>query len=62
MKLTGEQRDALHSMVVTQNTSGVVEFVENLLGGSDGEVNVSAAQEPAKQDVRGAGKKKVSDS
>jgi len=58
MKLSGEQRDTLHSLVITQNVSGAVAFVEGLFGGSDGEVD---AQEPAKQDVRGTGKKKVSD-
>lgn len=62
MKLSGEQRDTLHSLVITQNVSGATAFVEGLVGGSDGRADVPSAQEPAKQDVRGAGKKKVSDS
>lgn len=62
MKLSGEQRDTLHSLVITQNVSGAVAFVEGLFGGSDGEADVSSAQESSKQDVRGTGKKKVSDS
>jgi len=38
MKLNGAQRDTLHSLVITQNVSGAVAFVEELLGGkSDGE-------------------------
>ena len=36
MKLTGSQRDTLHSLVITQNVSGAVAFVEDLLGGEDG--------------------------
>ena len=38
MKLNGTQRDTLHSLVITQNVTGAVAFVEYLLGGqSDGE-------------------------
>lgn len=62
MKLSGEQRDTLHSLVITQNVSGAIAFVEGLVGGSDGEADVPSAKEPVQQDVRGVGKKKVSDS
>lgn len=37
MKLSGEQRDTLHSLVITQNVSAAVAFVEDFLGGSDGQ-------------------------
>lgn len=32
MKLSGEQRDTLHSLVITQNVAGAILFVEGLDG------------------------------
>jgi hypothetical protein len=52
MKLTGTQRDTLHSLVITQNVSGAVKFVEDLLGGEDGESS-SRVQSSAVEDSSG---------
>lgn len=49
MKLSAEQRDTLHSLVITQNAAGAIEFVEKLLSAASGEEKQEEEVAPKKK-------------
>jgi hypothetical protein len=53
MKLNGTQRDTLHSLVITQNVNGAIQFVEDLFGGQGDGESTSGVQSSAVEDSSG---------